>query len=89
MSELCIHEFPKAQCAYCKSPPIGINKTVYVTKGGLAFHNNWNCATLNSGQAEAEEKGLEIHSINPIGWADALSTRHPCRNCCPDYISKK
>ena len=88
MSELCIHDFATGQCAQCKEPPRGINKTVYVTKGGLAFHNNWKCETLIAGQAEAESKGLEIHPINPIGWADAWNTRRPCRNCCPDYKGK-
>ena len=89
MSELCIHELPIGQCSHCKVPPTGINKTVYVTKGGMAFHNDPKCETLNSGQAEAESKGLEIHPINPIGWGDAFSARRPCRNCCPGYKQNK
>ena len=56
----CIHELAVGQCSHCKEPPIGINKTVYVTKGGMAFHNDSMCETLNSGQAEAEIKGLLI-----------------------------
>jgi hypothetical protein len=87
--EVCIHEFPIGQCSHCKAPPTGINKTVYITKGGMAFHNDPKCETLNSGQAEAELKGLEIHPINPIGWGDAFSSRRPCRNCCPNFKSNK
>lgn len=83
--EVCIHEFPIGQCSYCKSPPHGVNRIVYITKGGLAFHNNAKCETLTSGQDEADAKGMQVHPINPIGWADALASRRPCRNCCPDY----
>jgi hypothetical protein len=85
MIDLCIHELPMGQCSHCKNPPEGINKIVYVTKGGLAFHNNAKCETLHSGQDEADAKGLQIHPINPIGWAEAFASRGPCRNCCPDY----
>jgi hypothetical protein len=87
--ELCIHEFLIGQCSHCKEPPTGVNKTVYVSKGGMAFHNDPKCATLNSGQLEAEIKGLDIHPINPIGWSDAFNARRPCRNCCPDFRQKK
>jgi hypothetical protein len=89
MTELCIHEFPIGQCSHCKVPPTGVNKTVYVTKGGMAFHNDPKCKTLNSGQAEAESNGLDIHPINPIGWSDAFSSRRPCRNCCPNFKPSK
>ena len=87
--DVCIHEFPIGQCSHCKEPPVGINKTVYTTKGGMAFHNDPKCLTLNSGQYEAESKGLEIHPINPIGWSDAFNTRRACRNCCPNFKQKK
>ena len=85
MPDLCIHEFELGQCAHCKLPPVGVNKIVYVTKGGMAFHNKSNCETLTAGQEEADEKGMNIHPINPIGWADAFKDRRPCRNCCPQY----
>lgn len=87
--EQCIHELLIGQCSHCKEPPIGINKTVYVTKGGMALHNDSKCETLNIGQAEAEAKGLDIHPINPIGWSEALSARRPCRNCCPSFKSHR
>ena len=85
MAERCIHEFEFGQCSHCKLPPKGINKTVYITKGGMAFHNKPNCETLLSGQEEADEKGMNIHPILPIGWGDAMANRRPCRNCCPGY----
>ena len=85
MIEICIHEIPMGQCSHCKNPPTGINRIVYLTKGGLAFHNDPKCETLKSGQDEADLKGLEIHPINPVGWAVAFHERRPCRNCCPDY----
>jgi hypothetical protein len=83
----CIHDLPLGHCGYCKEPPFGINKIVYSTKGGLAFHNSNNCETLISGQLEADSKGLDIHPIVPTGWAVAFASRRPCRNCCPDFKS--
>lgn len=84
----CIHELPIGQCSHCKEAPFGINKIVYVTKGGLALHNDPKCETLSSGQDEADSKGLEIHPITPVGWAEAFNSRRPCRNCCPNYKTK-
>jgi len=86
--DTCIHELPIGQCSHCKEAPIGINKVVYVTKGGLALHNDPKCETLNSGQDEADSKGLNIHPIYPVGWAEAFNSRRPCRNCCPDFKTK-
>lgn len=85
----CIHELPLGQCTFCKSPPVGVNRIVYTTKGGLAFHNDFKCRTLLEGQLEAESKGLNVHPISPLGWADAFAGRRPCRNCCPDYKHPK
>ena len=85
----CIHELPHGQCSLCKLPPPGIRNLVYVTKGGLAFHNDYKCRTLLEGQLEAESKGMTVHPINPIQWADAFASRRPCRNCCPDYKNPK
>jgi hypothetical protein len=82
MSDLCIHELPEGQCSHCKVPPNGINKIVYITKGGTTFHNINYCATLNAGQAEAEALGLNIHAITPVSWSDVANSRKPCRNCC-------
>lgn len=82
MQEVCIHELPIGQCSFCKAPPSGVNKTVYVTKGGLAFHNSPKCRTLLEGQKEAESKGMDTHPIEPIGWSVAYAERRPCRNCC-------
>lgn len=82
MAGNCIHELPEGQCAHCKLPPKGINKIVYITKGGTTFHNVTFCATLNAGQAEAESLGLNIHPIMPISWAEVSINRKPCRNCC-------
>ncbi len=82
MSERCIHEFEVDQCGLCKTPPKGIKKVVYITKGGMSFHNNPRCRTLASGQNEAEGKGLDIHPITPVNWAIANETRRQCRNCC-------
>ena len=86
--ESCIHELPLGQCSHCKEAPPGINKVVYVTKGGLALHNDPKCETLNTGQDEADSKGLNIHPINPVGWAEAFNSRRSCRNCCPNYKTK-
>lgn len=82
MSDLCIHELPEGQCSHCKLPPRGINKIVYITKGGNTFHNRSNCSTLASGQSKAEEMDLNIHAITPISWSQVANTRKPCRNCC-------
>ena len=81
-NERCIHEFATGQCGLCKEPPKGINKIVYITRGGMSFHNNPRCRTLASGQADAESKGLEVHPITPVKWAIADETRRRCRNCC-------
>jgi hypothetical protein len=81
-NERCIHEFAIGQCGLCKEPPKGINKIVYITRGGMSFHNNPRCRTLASGQAEADSKGLEVHPITPVKWAIANETRRRCRNCC-------
>ena len=85
MSDKCIHDLELGQCSHCKLTPAGINKIVYVTSGGLAFHNRPNCETLMAGQEEADEKGMNIHPINPVGWGVAFASKRPCRNCCPDY----
>ena len=89
MSEKCIHELDLGQCSHCKLPPRGINKTVYVTSGGLAFHNRPDCETLSAGQAEADDKGMNIHPITPVGWGLAFASKRACRNCCPDYRHKQ
>ena len=81
MSERCIHDFEPGQCSLCKEPPKGINKIVYVTAGGMSFHNDPKCRTLNSGQDDAENKGLNIHPITPVKWAVANESRRRCRNC--------
>ena len=85
MSDKCIHDPELGQCSHCKLPPAGINKIVYVTSGGLAFHNRPNCETLMAGQEEADEKGMNIHPITPMGWGAAFATKRACRNCCPGY----
>ena len=85
MSDRCIHDLETGQCSHCKPPPLGINKIVYVSSGGLAFHNRPNCETLASGQEEADNKGMNTHPITPIGWAAAFATKRACRNCCPGY----
>ena len=85
MNDLCIHELQINQCSHCKQPPSGINKIVYITAGGTSFHNIPYCATLKSGQDEAEALGLNTHPINPIGWAEAFNSRKACRHCCPDF----
>jgi len=85
---LCIHEFPIDQCSDCKGPPSGIKRTVYVTKGGYAFHNDPNCETLKAGQEEAEAKGLNTHPISPVGWGSVIRARRPCKNCCPNFETK-
>ena len=85
----CIHGLQIDYCSPCTPPPMGINKTVYVTKGGMAFHNDSECEALKLGQAEAEYKGLENHPINPTGWANAFNERKPCRTCCQDYKPNK
>jgi hypothetical protein len=82
MIERCIHDFEPGQCGLCKEPPKGINQIVYVTGGGMAFHNKPNCRTLTQGQTEADDKGLNTHPITPVKWAVAAETRRKCRNCC-------
>jgi hypothetical protein len=82
MADRCIHDFEIGRCGLCKEPPRGINPIVYITTGGMAFHNEPSCRTLTEGQTEAEKKGLEIHPVTPIKWAVAAETRRKCRNCC-------
>jgi hypothetical protein len=82
VTDRCIHEFEIGQCGLCKEPPPGVNPVVYITQGGMAFHNDPRCRTLTEGQLEADGKGLNIHPITPIKWAVANETRRRCRNCC-------
>lgn len=77
------------QCGHCQAPPEGINPTVYATKGGQAFHNDPKCEYLASGQNWAEEKGLNTHPINPIGWLNAMTNRSPCELCCLSFYEAK
>lgn len=88
MEKFCLHEMPLGQCSHCKVPPNGINKVVYITAGGTSFHNIPYCATLKTGQDEAEALGMETHPIIPVGWAEAFNTRKACRNCCSDFVRK-
>jgi len=73
------------QCGHCKKPPIGLNEIVYITKGGMVFHNDPKCEYLSSGQSFAANKGFEIHPINPIGWMHAMTSRGACELCCLSY----
>jgi hypothetical protein len=82
VEEACLHELPLGQCSICKAPPPGINKIVYITKGGTTFHNITYCATLNAGQAEAEIKDFNIHAIEPVSYSSVSISRKPCKNCC-------
>ena len=85
MQDECKHELERSSCIHCKLPPVGINKTVYVTKGGYAFHNDSKCESLERGQDDAADEGLRNHPINPVGWGDAFNSRAACRTCCSDY----
>jgi hypothetical protein len=82
VEETCLHELPLGQCSICKAPPPGINKIVYITKGGNTFHNITYCAKLSAGQAEAEIKDLNIHAIEPVSYSSVSISRKPCKNCC-------
>jgi len=85
MSDFCIHEMERDFCIYCRKPPIGINQIVYITKGGQAFHNKPDCASLEIGQDYAYGKGMKNHPVTPVGWGQAYVSKHPCLTCCPDY----
>ena len=85
MEDNCIHEWPRSTCGFCKPTPKGINKVVYITAAGWSFHNDAKCETLEKWQEDAQQKGMNIHPINPVAWGVAINDRSPCRSCCPDY----
>lgn len=79
---LCIHELIKDQCGLCKSPPLGINEIVFVTRGGQALHNWSDCAYLLQGQQFAEAKGFSTHPIMPTRWSSVYYSLGACEWCC-------
>lgn len=79
----CEHGLRLDRCAYCKQPPVGINKTVYVTDGGFAFHNSKDCEGLRSGQEKAESAEMETHPIVSVPWGHVAALRTRCQYCCP------
>jgi hypothetical protein len=79
---MCIHELIKEQCGLCKSPPLGINEIVYVTRGGQALHNWSDCAFLLQGQLFAESKGFSTHDIRPTRWSSVYYSLGACEWCC-------
>lgn len=77
------HEIELGSCSLCKSPPIGVNQTVYVTKGGNVFQNDPNCEWLVRGQDQAFKQGKLNHPINSLSWGEAAALRGACESCCP------
>jgi len=78
----CIHELQIGTCSLCKSPPMGIHATVYITKAGNVFHNDSNCEWLLKGQNQADKIGYRNHPIMPIAWGKAATSRGPGESCC-------
>ncbi|MDQ1747153.1 MAG: hypothetical protein QOD07_1416 [Frankiaceae bacterium] len=85
MSDRCRHELLPGQCALCRPIPAGVPATVYVTRGGEAYHGTPRCAGLADGQWYAEYRGNEVHAIEPISAAAAIvKGRSRCLVCLPE-----
>ncbi|MCE7007224.1 hypothetical protein LWC34_31040 [Kibdelosporangium philippinense] len=81
--DYCLHELPKGQCANCKPPPRGVNKTGYRIRYGQVFHNDRNCDLLREGQRRYARRDREPSQPTPIHWVDAQALGlGQCLGCC-------
>lgn len=81
----CKHGFDDGQCDLCAPPPKGVNPQVFITFRGTVFHNEIDCESLEKGQSEAKDLGLQIHPINRVPYSTVKLERRPCRTCVPRY----
>ena len=79
----CIHGLAAPDCHYCKPPPAGIPRTVYITYGGNRFHKEFAGPSLDEGQSDADVRGDQVHDRRAVGWAEVSETRSPCKTCFP------
>lgn len=77
--EECICEPRRGACQQSKKPPDGVKETVFITKGGYAFHIQRDCLWLVKGQGFAERQGMEIHPVKSAPWSEAPQTHVRCR----------
>lgn len=84
----CEHDFLPGQCSACKPPPKGININVYITKNSQAFHNDQECAFLESGQDFAEKRGGTKQNLLLRRWDHVFANLGPCEWCCALYHSE-
>lgn len=82
MSE-CLHGLDEGMCSLCASPPTGVNPMVWITWGGTHFHNDPNCLSLDSGQADADERGDNVHRRKQVSWTSIQMERSRCKTCVP------
>jgi len=81
-SAKCKHGVKRDRCFDCRKPPKGVNAVVYITKGGLAFHNRRDCKVLRMGQKGAESSGLNTHEVTSVAWSQVALERDACLYCC-------
>jgi hypothetical protein len=78
----CKHGVNRERCFDCRKPPKGVNAVVYITKGGLAFHNRRSCMVLRMGQKGAESSGMNTHEVTSVAWNQVALERDACLYCC-------
>ena len=77
--ELCRHELTVSTCQECAHREI-----VYVTDGGFAYHQHYDCEALAEGQELVSLRDGTPAEIRPISLGAATSReRTPCRTCYP------
>jgi hypothetical protein len=81
-STKCKHGVRRDRCFDCRKPPKGVNAVVYITKGGLAFHNSRDCKVLRMGQKSAESSGMNTHEVTSVAWSQVALERDACLYCC-------
>lgn len=84
----CEHDFLPGQCSACKPAPLGINTNVFITKNSQAFHNDPDCAFLESGQDFAEKRGGTKQHLLFRKWDQVFANLGPCEWCCALYHSE-
>lgn len=76
----CLHRRPLATCPVCGPG----RQPVYITSGGLAFHLNPRCGSLEKGQDIVRARGgivSPIEVVDPSQQSTELRRRRACRTC--------
>ena len=77
--EECVHGMGNPQhCVLCKGSSL---PNVYVTAGGMSYHQTPNCPNLIKGQAKVENPA-PIETV-PHG-SEKMQNRNPCKKCKPE-----